>query len=501
MCVGIWQTRICAATLVGASPTAPCPWLPSPVALPTPLPTPISDAFDQLQMLLPAWLKGNSTAPGLYVAVTYGQQVVWEAGFGSKNLSDPGVPPDADTIFRIGSGTKMFAVFMLYQLWERGLLALDDPVTKFAPAFSIRPPYNSEASIDVTFKQLACHLAGLPREAPCGFPCNLTTDEAFEYVADMVQISPPWTMPSYSNLGFALLGNILAEFVAEQRFEDYVGDNILEPLGMLSSGFEFTDDVISRMAVGYNPDGSVAELIDLGWERPAGQMYSSGADLAGLVMALNSASQNVDNAMLSAESTTEMLQSLFENPDGATSIGTPWESVQVSGAVCRRKGGNINGFTSLTGVVPDLTLGLVILWNGGANEFDWSTAVLNLLVPAFIEALGPLQPGPPQPPQPQQFVGNFISPADGSAGTVAIVSGQLQLTMQGSILPLSWLDTTEPDSQVFQLTVPPGVLSCLATELEAISNQYVVFGLGPDGSVVNLTLPGLAWGEVWLRQD
>jgi CubicO group peptidase (beta-lactamase class C family) len=76
------------------------------------------------------------------------------------------------------------------------------------------------------------------------------------------------------NLTDITSGRILAEFI-EQEFEDYVQSNILDPLGMTNTGFTFTEEVQSKMAVGYNADGSVADLIDLGWVGPAGQMYSS----------------------------------------------------------------------------------------------------------------------------------------------------------------------------------------------------------------------------------
>ena len=62
-------------------------------------------------------------------------------------------------------------------------------------------------------------------------------------------------------------------------YEQYVQKNILDPLKMTNTGFNITDTVKSRMAVGYEPDGTVAPLYDLGWEAPAGQMFSTTDDL------------------------------------------------------------------------------------------------------------------------------------------------------------------------------------------------------------------------------
>ncbi len=95
-------------------------------------------------------------------------------------------------------------------------------------------------------------------------------------------ILPPYTLPSYSNLGFALLGNLLAESIFNNTFANFstvwkrwflhcfcndfsfFQSAILEPLGMSNTGFVFTPDVVSRIAVGYPAAGGVAPLNDLG---------------------------------------------------------------------------------------------------------------------------------------------------------------------------------------------------------------------------------------------
>lgn len=74
------------------------------------------------------------------------------------------------------------------------------------------------------------------------------------------------------------------ETVVGQKFEDYTKQTILNPLGMWSTGFEFTADVVTKMATGYTPDGNIAQLYNLGWNAPCGQMYSSGNDLAQLMI-------------------------------------------------------------------------------------------------------------------------------------------------------------------------------------------------------------------------
>jgi CubicO group peptidase (beta-lactamase class C family) len=107
---------------------------------------------------------------------------------------------------RLGSVSKIFTALLLYRAVDEGRVSLDDPVSKYAPKFSINDPFNTskrifilftlfrlfflivDALIAITFRQIAAQMAGLPREAPCGFPCNLNTTQA-SYYSSIVHIN------------------------------------------------------------------------------------------------------------------------------------------------------------------------------------------------------------------------------------------------------------------------------------------------------------------------
>lgn len=106
-------------------------------------------------------------------------------------------------------------------------------------------------------------------------------------IANLSLIFPPNTMPIYSNLGFAILGRVLEE-IAGMEWENYVQQFIVERLGLTNTGDVFvlccnslgsffTPDIVHKMAVGYDYNGEVDPLYyaSLGWESPAGNMYSS----------------------------------------------------------------------------------------------------------------------------------------------------------------------------------------------------------------------------------
>ena len=132
------------------------------------------------------------------------------------------------------------------------------------------------------------------REAPCDAPtadepleeCTQDTATILERAAYLPLIVPSGTRPSYSNFAYALIGftivvnwfNLigrLLEPIFGSTFEEYVLANILKPLGMTSTGFNFTDTVISLMARGYD-----APIYNLNWEAPSGQMFCTAADIA-----------------------------------------------------------------------------------------------------------------------------------------------------------------------------------------------------------------------------
>ena len=76
---------------------------------------------------------------------------------------------------RIGSVTKIFPVLMMYKFYEEGKISsIDDPLSKYTPNFFVKNPYTNE---NITLREIASQMSGLPREAPCLFSCNTTADE------------------------------------------------------------------------------------------------------------------------------------------------------------------------------------------------------------------------------------------------------------------------------------------------------------------------------------
>ena len=193
--------------------------------------------------------------------------------------------PDENTGFRIGSVTKAFTALQTLILRDGGVIqSLDQDITTLYPQFKVNNPYKTKRGI--TFRQLMSHMSGLPRNVPCSEMfvkgCNMTEEEILGVAAGLRLLFSPGSDVAYSNLGFAILGQITAHILGV-AWTDSLTKMVIEPLGMKNTGNSFGPEDLNRIAAGYYPDGRAAALIDVGWAGPAGQSYSSTADLAKLM--------------------------------------------------------------------------------------------------------------------------------------------------------------------------------------------------------------------------
>jgi serine-type D-Ala-D-Ala carboxypeptidase/endopeptidase len=191
-------------------------------------------------------------------------------------------PLDADTVFEIGSITKVFTSLLLADMVLRGELSADDSAQKFLPA-GVRMPDFEGAPI--TLLDLATYTSGLPR-MPSNFEPNdwsnpyidYTAERLYDYLSNHKLGFRPGTHFEYSNLGFGLLGHIL-ERCAGQSYEDLVVSRICGPLGMDDTRITLTNSMKQRLAQGHS-----AELVPVSnWDflalAGAGAFRSTANDL------------------------------------------------------------------------------------------------------------------------------------------------------------------------------------------------------------------------------
>ena len=177
--------------------------------------------------------------PGAAVGVVTGGELIWSAGVGFADLAAHR-RPEASTLYRIASITKTFTGTAIMQLRAMGRLQLDDPVVSFLPELAARGQ-RTGAIEHVTIRRLLSHESGLRSEPP-GTDWAIPRYEGdvkrtLARVDEIGAVIPPNRQWKYSNLGYQLLGEIIAR-VSGTPYTDYVKKKILQPLAMSSTSFE-----------------------------------------------------------------------------------------------------------------------------------------------------------------------------------------------------------------------------------------------------------------------
>jgi CubicO group peptidase (beta-lactamase class C family) len=149
-------------------------------------------------------------------------EVVWSEALGIK---EPGVPATPDLQYRVGSITKTFCAVAIMQLRDAGALGLDDPLGRHLPDVPQQ---------ELTIRRLLSHTSGLQRE-PVGEIWETlkppTREELLASMAEAETVLPPGLAFHYSNLAFALLGEVVSRLTG-RLFQDYADERILRPLGL-----------------------------------------------------------------------------------------------------------------------------------------------------------------------------------------------------------------------------------------------------------------------------
>src|SRR5438876_1822044 len=221
----------------------------------------------------------NKDLPALSIALVDDQTIIWARGFGYSHPKDKS-PATAETVYRVGSVSKLFTDIGVMQLVERGVLDLDAPVNRYLPDF--KP--NNPSGKPITLRHLMAHRSGLVREPPVGHyfdPTNPTLAETVRSLNTTELVYPPETRIKYSNAAIATIGYVL-ESTQKEPFAKYLKRAVLEPLGLKKSSFEPTSDLTRDLAKGtmwtYHGRSFEAPTFPLGMA-PAGSMYSTVNDL------------------------------------------------------------------------------------------------------------------------------------------------------------------------------------------------------------------------------
>jgi CubicO group peptidase (beta-lactamase class C family)/D-alanyl-D-alanine dipeptidase len=331
--------------------------------------------------------------PALSIALVDDQKVVWAAGFGFQDRAKK-IPATAETVYRVGSVSKLFTDVAIMQLVEEGKLDLDAPVAKYVPDF--KPSYK-EGQKQITLRMLMAHRSGLIREPPVGNyfdPTEPSLEKTAASINGIELVYPPGEREKYSNAAIGLVGFTLQKSQNE-KFETVVQRRVLDQLGMKSSSFTPTAEVKKHLADAvmwtYHGREFPAPTFELGMA-PAGCMYSTVLDLAKFQSCLFVGGKVGGKQFLKPETIEEMFRPQFARTEGGRGFGLGFVVGEFEGKKRIGHGGAVYGFATTFAALPGEKLGVVVV-----ASRDVSNAVTGRIANNVLRLMLAAKAGKPLP--------------------------------------------------------------------------------------------------------
>ena len=325
---------------------------------------------------------------GAAISIVHDGRIVYEGGFGRREVFHE-IPVDPDrTIWRIGSITKVLTGVAVMQLVDRGLLDLDAPVNDYLTGFQIPDTYDEPVRV----RHLLTHTAGFDQ---IGLERHVSSREEVRPLSEFLEqylgrIRPPDVISTYDTYGITLAG-YLVEKVSGLSYEDYLKRHILEPLDMHRSGILVPPALEGDVATGY---GFAGHWEAARWEfmntDPASTVNSTVTEMARFAIMLLEDGRYDGRRVLSEASARAMLTRQWTNHPDQPGYGyTFWED-RSYGIPAFSHGGSMEGYGSLLYLVPEHDLGVFIAYNQESGSLP------NVVLTGLVDALFPGRPDGPE---------------------------------------------------------------------------------------------------------
>lgn len=302
--------------------------------------------------------------PGLAVGIgSSANGLEYMKTFGVKRMGTKEPLMDED-IFHMASMAKLFTGTGIMQLWERGLLVLDIPITRYLPWFRI----DDISSAEITIRQLLTHTSGMPDVQDYHWDQPQTGIDALRKYIQSDELKhlrllwpPDKKKFSYSNIGYDILGLIIAE-VSGQSFEDYMAENIFLPLRMSDSSFFTPNRDFSKICAPHEKNGAneTVPLAHYPYNRihgPSSTLTSNIADTAKWAIA------HLNQQILRPETYNLIWKPFSTVPNNGEEICLSWFSrMQNDFRLYGHEGADV-GFRSSFWICPELDRFIVVCSN------------------------------------------------------------------------------------------------------------------------------------------
>lgn len=286
--------------------------------------------------------------------------------FNFGKTAKKGQEVDENTIYEIGSISKVFTGILLAQQALEGNLKLEDEINNFLPD-------NIKISVmgdtEITFGNLTDHTSGFPRMPDNFSPANpnnpyadYTVDQMYDFISNYQPVRTVGAEYEYSNLAQGLLGHLLAEN-KNCTYEELMVQTICNPLEMIDTRIKLTERMKENLALGHS-EGKVVENWDIPTLAGAGAIRSSTSDMAKFI------SVNLGYINSSLKEAMEQSHQIRHDKAGETSIAMGWHINKGNKGDVICHGGGTGGYRTFIGFVKETGKGVVLLSNSSEGADD-----------------------------------------------------------------------------------------------------------------------------------
>jgi len=357
----------------------------------TPKPSRLPDK-NEAKALLVKLVDEEKRVPGIVVGmIADDPQERWVVGYGKLSDTDERVP-DGDTVFEIGSITKVFTGTLLAHAVVNGEVKLDDPISLYLPEGVLAPEYEGRS---ITLLDLATHTSGLPRMPSNFHPrdesnpyADYTMNQMYDFLSGYRLTRAPGSSFEYSNFGFGLLGDLLVRRAGEENYEALLVDRITDPLGMNSTRIELTAEMRSHLATPHTEYLLPTNLCPNPGLTGAGGIRSTANDLLTFLAANMGMIEPELQPVFQLANTSQRPADSFSQIGYRTeSIGLGWYFTSTAKGMIHSHGGAICGFKSFLAWDPQRKIGVVVLTNAFRDITDVGFFLMDPPVPVAPQVL------------------------------------------------------------------------------------------------------------------
>ena len=328
------------------------------------------DGFDSyMEKILKDW-----NTPGIGVGIVINDKLVFAKGYGYRDYEKK-LPFTPATLCQIASNSKLFTAVAAGMLVEEGKLTWDKPVRESVPSIQF---YNDQLENNVTLRDMLSHRTGVTRHDLMWYKSPFTRKELFEKLKYLEPQQPMRSTFLYNNLMFSAVGQII-ELQSGKRWEQFVRERILDPLGMTATTY-----AISEMVK--NPDHGVPftekrdsfELYKIPYYEdtegvaPAGAVISNIDEISHWLIALMNDGKYNGKQVLPSNVLKATLQPAIGLPNATGEALGYWEMLNPAygmgretasyrGRLLTFHGGDLPGFHSQISFMPNDKIGVIVL--------------------------------------------------------------------------------------------------------------------------------------------